>query len=121
MKKNLGEVIRTLDLAGKKLLSLQLDSHIQDSTRSILHDLASNQTTSLGKTRSTTTILPSQFEASIRTVDGPTAHAWASTYLSASYWKEAGFDYIPVEPYLFRPLKMGLSKCNNSKSPWQIA
>ena len=96
----LGAVIRTLDETGKQLLREQLDAHIQDSTRSILHDLAGEQPTALEKTGSATTILSSHLESSVRTVDAPTAHAWASTYLSASYWKEAGFDYIPVEPIL---------------------
>ncbi len=69
-------------------------------TSSNLHDLATDQETALNKSGSGTTILPKNDEASVRHVDIDTAHTWANAYLAASAWKEAGFDYIPVEPII---------------------
>lgn len=74
---------------------------IPSPTQSILHELAHpEREIEMYKTGSTTTILPAGQEASVRKISSNSAHVWLNAYLSADTWKDAGFDYIPIEPIL---------------------
>ena len=73
---------------------------LHDYTRSRLHDIAGEHPIKLDKTGSETIVLPSVEESSIRKIRKDTARTWLNVYFSASEWKDAGFDYVPVEPIL---------------------
>lgn len=50
------------------------------------------------KTGSSTYILPRQYHASMRIVPAVSARVWAEVFYNWDVWREAGFNYVPVEP-----------------------
>jgi len=57
-----------------------------------------NRTQTIKNNRSRTFIYPKEHERSFRVIPAYSFKAWTVAYLADEYWKEAGFDYIPIEP-----------------------
>ncbi len=72
----------------------------KDLTKSPLHDAARDVIAKFPKGGSETYILPNKKEASMRIITLKSAIAWLTAFRDWPAWREAGFNYIPIEPIL---------------------
>ncbi len=90
-----------IDRLSEAYRQLRTISPVSDLTNSPLHESADRkELIEFVKTGPKTFILPAEHEASVRVLPLDSAITWLETAQNWPAWRQAGFNYVPVEPVL---------------------